>query len=978
MHPLKNSDAKQNRPGNFCHALRRRNGAGQILIFSLLLSLFMACSFQAGNAVALEKSRVSGALWPHELSELKPDPQATFGRLDNGFRYVLLPNKRPEHRVSAHLSIQAGSVYEEDSQQGMAHFLEHMAFSGSTHFAPGELVKYFQSIGMQFGHDANARTGFYDTVYDLQLPGGQIDDLEKGLQVLQDYARGALLLPEEIERERKVVLAEMLTRDSSSYRTFVSAIGFELPGMRITSRMPIGQEEVLRKMDRDSIKAFYDTWYSPRNMILILVGNFQEKDAVQTLEKYFADMTPRATPGVVPDPGNFSHEGIKAFHHYEKEEGATTVSLEVARPWRQASDSFSFQREQMILGLANRIIQYRIDERLRKADAPFSEASIHSGIYHNVASYSEISADCRPERWKQTLFSLEQVLRQALEHGFTQGEVDRVKKEKLSELDQDVKNMPARDSMHLARAINASITGNRVFQSPVQKKELFAPVISQLAVKDLEVSLKKAWASDHRLVLVTGNALAGVEKKLAEEKILRAYEASTAVAVAAPVATRQAVFPYLPEPAAKAVITLKKHDPESHITQIDFDNEVRLNLKPTDFKVNEVLMSLSFGRGKSSEPENLSGLSDLSTGVINESGLGHLGFEDLKSALAGKKTAFAFRIAEDRFIFEVTTVPEEMDLAFEMLRTHVLDQAYESAAFDLAVKREHQQYEMLNHSVEGAVELFGRRFFAGGDTRFGLPSREAFDRLKLSDVKDWISGALTRPGLEISVVGNFDPERVIQSASKRLGTLPPGRDVTEEIQRSGPVFASGKSLKVPVDTEISRAMVVVAWPTDDQWDIGRTRRLTILAEIFSEKIREQVREKLGAAYSPDVTSRPSRAYEHFGTLDATIETDPANVDQVLAEVKKIAKDLSEKGVAEEDLKRALDPLLTRLKDMRRENGYWLNTVLGGSRRHPEQIAWSKTLIEDYAAITTEEISLLAKKYLDPVKAAVFVAEPQGP
>jgi zinc protease len=162
--------------------------------------------------------------WPHDHSDLNPDPAATFGRLPNGFRYVLMNNRRPENRVSLHLYVGAGSLNETDTQQGVAHFLEHMLFNGSTHFPPGELVRYFQSIGMQFGNDANAHTGFDETVYDIILPAGDEQNLKKGLLVVSDYAMGALLLEEEVQRESGVILSEMRSRDSTDYRTFEATL----------------------------------------------------------------------------------------------------------------------------------------------------------------------------------------------------------------------------------------------------------------------------------------------------------------------------------------------------------------------------------------------------------------------------------------------------------------------------------------------------------------------------------------------------------------------------------------------------------------------------------------------------------------------------------------------------------------------------------------------------------------------------------
>jgi zinc protease len=213
----------------------------------LWLSFLILFTLTAFSSAAAEAGR---SIWPHDGSDLAPDPSLTFGKLPNGFRYVLMKNTTPRDRVSMHLNVQAGSLHESDDQQGLAHFLEHLLFCGTTHFPPGELVRYFQEIGMQFGPDANAHTGFADTVYDILLPSGGREDLEKGLLVLRDYADGALLLESEIDRERNVVLAEKRARDSADYRTFLATLGFRFPDARLPHRLPIGKEEVLRTAGR--------------------------------------------------------------------------------------------------------------------------------------------------------------------------------------------------------------------------------------------------------------------------------------------------------------------------------------------------------------------------------------------------------------------------------------------------------------------------------------------------------------------------------------------------------------------------------------------------------------------------------------------------------------------------------------------------------------------------------------------------------
>jgi len=223
-----------------------------VIVFSSLLAssatidgeinsgLIENISITPSAALASDYKSVVLPEWPHETSDLLPDSSVIFGRLPNGFRYVLMENQTPRDRVSIHLNIHTGSLHESDSQQGLAHFLEHMLFNGSTNFKPGELVKYFQSIGMKFGSDANAFTGFGYTVYMILLPEGNKKSLEQGLIVIRDYAEGALLLQSEIDRERGIMLSEKRTRDSAAYRTFTSTMKFEFPEARVSKRFPIG------------------------------------------------------------------------------------------------------------------------------------------------------------------------------------------------------------------------------------------------------------------------------------------------------------------------------------------------------------------------------------------------------------------------------------------------------------------------------------------------------------------------------------------------------------------------------------------------------------------------------------------------------------------------------------------------------------------------------------------------------------------
>jgi len=952
------------------------------IFFTIMLALLCTGCLKWPSAFrTTDKTEISLAKWPHEGSDLSPDPALLFGILPNGFRYVLLKNTEPKNRVEMHLDVLAGSLNETDQEQGLAHFLEHLLFCGSTHFKPGELIKYFQSIGMKFGADVNAHTGFNETVYDIILPDGSKDDLEKGLLVIKDYAEGALLLESEVQREMGVILAEKRTRDSASYRTYVKSLKFELPDSMISERFPIGKEEIIKNAHRKILKGFYDAWYRPEKLILVMVGDFNPEVAEGLVKEKFSIMKPRAAARSDVNTGLIEHKGIKPFYHYEKEAGCTSVSIETVHKALLEYDSFAFQKAKLLKNIANSIIQERINEMVSKPDTPFTSASINSGIYLNEVEYAGIEADCSPERWKKTLFLLEQTLRSALKYGFTKSELERVKKNYIASFDNAVKRASTRNSGRLSKKIIRSLNNNKVFQSPEQIKLLYTPVVTDLTLKEVHNALKSTWADDHRLVMVTGNANISANCESSDnnaspdEIILAAFNKSIGMEVEKPLEKQDVVFPYLPEPALPGQVIAINRLPELNIIQIKFKNGLRLNIKKTDFKADQVVLKLNFGYGRSSEPLNLPGLALIGEDVVNESGLGRLDKDAVDRALAGKTASVSFGISEDNFFFTGSSSTEEIELLFQLLYAHIVDPAYRADAFKLVTERFNQNYKSLSHSIDGAMVLSGNRFLAGGDTRFGFPPYKAFSALTLDNVRSWINTSLNNEQLELSVVGDFNIEEVERLAGKYFGTLKKRNPLEMTKRAGGPLFPVSRNLEVKVATKIPKALVVLAYPSADLWNISLTRRLSVLSSVFSERLRKTIREKLGVSYSPFAYNRASRAYPGYGVLFAFIHISPDKTNLVRQEVKNIVSELYEKGVTKEELKRAVDPTLTSIKDMLKKNGYWLNTVLSDSADHPEQLKWCKTIIKDYASITADDITRLARKYLDNSKAATIIIKP---
>ncbi|MFO8048820.1 MAG: insulinase family protein [Desulfosudaceae bacterium] len=946
----------------------------------ILLSLLVAFSGLTG---CFRSSAGTAPVFPHETSDLSPDPALRTGILENGFRYVLLENSRPRDRVNLHLLVSAGSFHEKEEERGLAHYLEHMMFNGTTNFPPGELVKYFQSIGMSFGHDANASTGFLRTVYDLHLPSGDGDSLQQGLRVMDDYARGALLLDSEVDKERDVILAEKRTRDSVSYRTYKAEMEFELPGSRFIRRYPIGVKEVIQATDSELLRGYYDAWYRPENLILVMVGQFDADRAGELITNNFADMEARAPSRPVPDYGQTRHTGIKPLYHYEKEAGGTEVTIETLVQEPPPPDTVAERKRRLIRDMAYRILNYRLDKAADSPDSPFTSASAAAGRALRQYRYASVSADCVPDKWSASLTTLEKTLRTALRHGFTRAELDRVQKEVLAELDRSVKQKDTRQSSSLARGIMHHLFNDRVFLSPEQRQRLLAPVVNDATADKLHQALLETWRPSARLVMVTGNAGLEPEDGSPEDLIRSVFETSRAQVVTPPPEKDIPRFPYLPEPSQSGLIVSRATEDDIGVIRIDFANEVRLNLKKTDFKANQVRVKLGFGPGESGEPADNPALCELGASVINESGFGHMKKERLRQALAGKKASLSLSVAENRFYLDGQGASDEVALLFQLLQAFYDDFGCRQEARERVLAKYARKYDEFNHTIAGAMILSGARFFAGGDSRFGLPPElAAFEKISRDDIRGWMNRSLSQGPPEISVVGDFDPEEVINAAATYFG----GRTRWHESQplssgysddRDPPSFPGGESLELEVPTRIDKALVNVAWPTDDYWDIRRNRRLNVLADIFNDRMRQSIREEAGQSYSQYAYNKASQAYDGYGSFHAVAQVAPDETEAVVAGIKAIAEDIITEGVTREELDRARDPILTSIKDMVETNGYWLSSVLSDSCRHPEKYDWSRNLMTDYVSITTEEINRLARQYLDNPDSAVLTIRPGG-
>ena len=905
----------------------------------------------------------------HEGSDLKPDPAARFGKLDNGLRYVVQRNAEPKGRASLRLLILAGSMHEEENQRGVAHFLEHMAFNGSRNFAPGTLVEFFQRMGMSFGGDTNASTGFDRTLYLLELPETSEATLAEGLRVFGDYAAGLLLAPAEIDRERGIIMSEKRARDNVGFRTAVAQFEFMLGDTLLPRRMPIGVAEVIQGAPRERFVEFWDKWYRPERMAAVIVGDVDPDLAERLLRAAFSPLTGRGPAPAEPDLGRVTRfEGVRARFHPETESPATSVSLAVMAPFQREPDNAANRVKRLPRQFAVSMLNRRLSVLAKREGAAFSSARVSVTQGYQLFREATVDLTCKPDQWAAALAVGEQELRRALEHGFQAGELAETKASYRNSLEQAVRGAATRRSGNLAGEISQSILDERVFTHPAANRDLYLPAIDRITPAECLAALREAFSGNGRYVMVSGNTVIPGDASAA---ILAAHTASAKVPVAAPAAETEAKWAYT-DFGAPGKVVKREQVADLDLTLVTFANGVRLNLKRTDFEAG-IRVSARVGTGGLTEPSDRRGLAMLANSSFTAGGLGRHSVDDLRRLLAGRNASIGFRIGSDALELGNAggarggpggTTRADLLLTLQLLTAHLTDPGYRPEALRQVRTGMEQMYTGFEHTPNGPMSMEVANLIAGGDHRFGVPSRDVLLTRNLNEVREWLAPQLARGPIEVAVIGDLDVDATIDAVARTLGALPardPRPDLADLRRVSFPKEPFTREYRI--SSEIPKGVVSLYWPTADASDIRRTRRLTMLASVFSDRLRVKIREEMGGTYSPRAGSSSSDTFTGYGYITSSIDVDPATAAKVREAVVDLADDLARNGVTAEELERARLPARTATRESLRTNSYWLQSVLTRAQEKPEVLDWARSRTADIEAITAAELSELARRYL---------------
>jgi len=913
--------------------------------------------------------------WPQASSDIAPDPEATFGTLDNGFRYIIYPNAEPPKRVSLRLHIASGSLMEADDQQGLSHFLEHMVFNGSKNFTSEELIPKMQRLGIGFGAHMNAYTSFDETVYMLDLPDLSEETLKLGFSVMRDFGDGALLDADEIEKERGVILSEKVSRDTVGTRIMEQQFSKLLPDSLVAKRFPIGIDDVIKSAPRERFTDLYTRFYTPARMTFVVVGNIDTKDMESMIEKTFSSMTNPKSPGENQDLGPIKQpEGIVASVFADKELSSTDVSLMLVRPYEVKPDTAANRAEDMTLNIAHSILTRRFERLSKMEGSAIASGSASSSDIFNYLELGSIDVTATDDRWQEAVPIMEQEFRRAIQHGFTEAELAEAKSNLLNSYQERVRQQATRKSDTLASALAKSINDNKVFSDPQTNLDLATKALDAINLTQVHDAFTKFWdAPGYHLILTTKESPENAGQDLA---VL--FQESRGKPVEPPAVRTLEPFGYTSF-GKPGTVTSRKEIEDLGLTQIVLSNQVRINLKPTDFEKGKIHLLARIGSGKLTQPRDMPMLDTFASAIFEGGGLGKHSNDDLREILAGKNVGTSLAIGEDAFTLSGTTTPADFTTEVQLMAATLTDPGYRTEGLWQFKKAIPMIYQQLRHTPAGPQQEMDA-WLHGGDSRFAVAPEDKLSSYTIDDAKKWLTPELTKGYLELSIVGDFEIDKILPDLLATFGALPSRAP-------AAPVLADSRKIRFPnapaartfnYDSRIPQGVAISVWQTPGiRGNMKEFRRFNILASIYGDRLREEIREKLGASYSPNAGATGSDALEGFGYLIGESIGKPEDLDLLLKTMRDLANTLAEKGATGDELDRALKPVLSQLEKALRDNSYWLGTVLSQSQSDPERLDLARGRDADYGSISLKEINALAKKHLAGENSLLVSIKPAG-
>lgn len=937
--------------------------------------LLLACCLMLGASPALARSARQGATkpdWAFQQSDLAPEAGYRFGKLPNGMRYVIRRNATPAGTALVRMDVAAGSLDEGPQERGFAHFVEHMAFNGSTHVPEGEMIRLLERNGLSFGADTNAQTGFEQTLYMLDLPRADPALLDTALMLMRETASELSFAPEAVARERGVVLSEL--RDGQGYQraNLEDQLAFLYPHATYPARLPIGTVATLDAATADALRSFWARHYVPANATLIVIGDF-DADAVEAaIQARFASWQPAPVPPR-PDQGKVDRA----------QKGKTEVWLDPALservtasrhgPWLDEPDSIASRRVNLLRQIGYGVINRRFQRMSRKVDPPFRGAGFGTSDVFRIGRTTNLVVDTVDGGWQRGLAAATTALRQALDTGFTQAEID----EQVANIRTGIENAAAsadtRGNGTLVQAALGLIRDETVPTVPagaLARFNAFAPQITPRAV--LAALKREALPLDDPLIRFQGRtAPSGGDKA-----VRLAWNTAIRAPAGLPETGPSGAFAYTDFGVPGAVVS-DSTEPAFGIREIRFANGVRLNLKRTTLETDRIQVRLSIDGGEMLDTRD-NPLATEMMAMFSAGGLGKHSQDDLQTLLAGRSVGGGIATGGDTFYSGVTTTRRDLEAQLQYLAAQVTDPGYRLEGEVLYRQNIANFFARYRATPSAALANTLGGLLSDDDPRFTLQAPAAYQKLSFADLRRTVSDRLANGAMEIALVGDFDEAQAIALVARTFGALPPREAEFRgwDVQRQRP-FTAARGLRViRHQGQANQAIVRYVWPTRDDRDPDEAMAIDLLDEVTGIEVLDTVREKLGKSYSPGAQSSLSHVWRGYGTFAIQASVDVADIAATRAALADTVRQLTSMPVDADVLRRARAPMLERIDNALKTNGGWM-ALAERAQSEPERFDRFRKARARLEALTPADLLAVARRYLALDKAVQVLVLPEG-
>ena len=947
----------------------RNIGIRRGLVSLALLAAMAGVSMMPASAVVAAELDLSAAL--------PKDDQNIYGKLDNGASYIVRPHSNPPGRVVVYMHVATGSLNETDAQDGLAHYLEHMAFNGTKNFGPEKLVPYLNSLGMTFGQHTNAHTTYHETVYKLTMPDNKPETIDNALKVMGDYADGMLLLDEEIQEERGVIAEERRAGQNLGRRVREASMKQVFDGTLLAKRTIIGEEKSIQTVQRPEFVDYYNTWYRPERVTLIVVGDVDPQAVIAKANASVVGTFKARGPAREDQKVGFNLElPTRAFVITDAEQQRGEWDLTAIDPGRPEPTTVGELRAEVVESIVGWIMSRRFDDLVQAGKASFQNASVGTDGFFGQANFASIGVEGKPGDWEKTLRQGIYEVKRAIDHGFTESELKLAQTELLSGAKRAVDTEKTVDATSLTARL-ASIVGRKApMISAKQRLALMEQILPSISTADLVASVKANFANQNWQYAYMSPVKSETYTPPTTEEILAVAKSAWEVTTEAPAKAAVASSILAKEPESGKVAATNV-DSELKITTTSFENGVVMHHRFMDYKKDSVQISLTLPGGRLEETADSRGLSAAGGIVLSRPATSTLTSTQIRDLMTGKNINVGGGIGIDAMQISVSGSPKDAEAGLQLVHALLTDGKLEQTAFDEWKKRTLQQLEQQKKNPQAFLAKGLDQTIRGNDPRLVQITEEIVNQLDPAKAEAWMKRIASSAPIEVAVVGEMDAETAQKLIAKYVGSLPKrtgdakALDALRKIDRQpGPYKAEFK-----VEAVVPQAVALGGFIGTDLSNKYDRRALNIVAQILSDRMIKRIREQERLVYSIGANSGVAREIPGTGLLLAAAPTDPANAQKLADTICEMMKEFAATGPTADELAVAKRQLKNTLETAAKEPSTWLSILadLNYRNRSVDEFRDMMTWIETY---TADDLRSVAAKYITPERQVQVVIIPE--